>query len=73
MACQETTEALLEWEKPTSVDTKPEAAQQYEVRKGDAAVMPVGGPKKGRKDRKLASEQRGNPKERPKGKIGYQK
>jgi hypothetical protein len=45
MACQETMEARLEQEKPTSVDTKPEVAQQCEVPKEDAKMMLVGGPK----------------------------
>jgi hypothetical protein len=42
MACQ-TTEARLEKE-ATSVDRKPEAAQQGDVLKEDATVMPVGEP-----------------------------
>jgi hypothetical protein len=45
MACQET-EAHPEEEKPASVDTTPEAAQQEEVPMEDAEVIPVGEPKK---------------------------
>jgi hypothetical protein len=40
IACQEM-EAHLEEEKPASVDTKPEAAQEEEVPIEDATVMPV--------------------------------
>lgn len=40
MACQEM-EARLEEEEPTSVDMKPEAAQQEEVPIEDATVIPV--------------------------------
>jgi hypothetical protein len=56
MACQEM-EVSQEKEKPTSVDTKPEAAQE-EVPEEDAEVMPVGEPKKRKRhrDRKLATE-----------------
>jgi hypothetical protein len=55
MACQ-TTEAHLENEL-TSVDRKPEAAEQQEVPVEDAKVMSVGEPKKKQhRDRKLAAE-----------------
>jgi hypothetical protein len=58
MACQEM-EAHLE-EEPTSVDMKPEVAQEEEVPTEDATVMPVREPKKKRhKDQKLAVAQRG--------------
>jgi hypothetical protein len=39
-------EAYPEEKEPTSVDRKPEVAQQDEVPKKDAEIMPVGGPKK---------------------------
>jgi hypothetical protein len=58
MACQEM-EAHQEEEEPTSVDRKPEAAEQREVPIDDAEVMPVGEPmKKRRRDRKMAAERR---------------
>jgi hypothetical protein len=58
MACQEM-EARLEGKGPTSVNRKPEAAQQEEVPLEDAEVMPVGEPKKKRRrDRKMASQHR---------------
>jgi hypothetical protein len=44
MACQEM-EARQE-DKPTSLDRKPEVAEQREVPVEDAEVMPVGEPKK---------------------------
>jgi hypothetical protein len=52
MACQGKAEAHLEGEEPTSVDMEPEAAHG-EVPREDAAVMPVGEPKKRRRDRNL--------------------
>jgi hypothetical protein len=64
MACRETTEAHLEEKEPTSVDRKPEAAEQREVPEENAEVIPVGKPrKKWRKDRKLAAECRRQMKE----------
>jgi hypothetical protein len=55
MACQEM-EARQDEKGPTSVETKPEAAQK-EVPIEDAKVMPVGEPKKKRRrGRKLAAE-----------------
>jgi hypothetical protein len=58
MACQGM-EAHQEEEKPASLDTKPEAAQQEEVLVEDAEVILVGEPKKKRhRDRKLAVEHR---------------
>jgi hypothetical protein len=58
MACRETMEARLEEKEPTSVETKPEVAQQ-EVPVEDADVMLVGEPKKKRhRDQKLAVERR---------------
>jgi hypothetical protein len=57
MACREMTEARLEEEKPTTVNRKPEAAEQREVPVEDAEVMPVGEPKKKRRMvQKLAAE-----------------
>jgi hypothetical protein len=57
MACRESMEACPEKQELTSVDTKPEVAQQEEVPVEDAEVMPVGEPKKKRRrDRKLATE-----------------
>jgi hypothetical protein len=55
MACQETTEARLEEEKPTSVDRKPEAAEE-EVPVEDAIVKPVKGRKKRYRGKKLQSD-----------------
>jgi hypothetical protein len=59
IACQRNMETSLEEEKPISEDTKPEAAQR-QAPKEDAEMMP----KKRRRDRKLATERRGTPKER---------
>ena len=50
-------EARQDEKKPTSLDRKPEAAQKEEVPKVDE-VMPVGEPKKRRRDQKLAAERR---------------
>jgi hypothetical protein len=44
MACQDM-EASQEEEKPTSVDMKPDTAQQEEVPVEDATAIPVGEPK----------------------------
>jgi hypothetical protein len=53
MACLEETEARLEVEgKPASVDTKPEVAHEQEVPREDAEVMPVGEPRKRRRDQR---------------------
>jgi hypothetical protein len=51
-------EARLDEEKPTSVDREPEAAAEEEVPEENATVMPVGEPKKRRRDRRLAAERR---------------
>jgi hypothetical protein len=48
MACQEMEERLEE-EKPTSLDRKPEAAEERQVPEENAEVMPVGEPKKKRR------------------------
>jgi hypothetical protein len=58
MACQEM-EARPEEKKPTSVDMKPEVAEEREVPEENATVMPVEEPKKKRRrDRQLAAERR---------------
>jgi hypothetical protein len=59
MTCQKKTEVRLEEEEPTSVEMKPEVADE-EVPKEDAAVMSVGEPRKRRRDRNLAAERRQN-------------
>jgi hypothetical protein len=41
MACREMTEAHLEEKQPTSLDRKPEAAEQREIPNKDAVVKPV--------------------------------
>jgi hypothetical protein len=59
MACRETTQARLEEKELTSVEMKPEVAQQEEVPIEDAEVMPVGElKKKMHRDQKLAAERR---------------
>jgi hypothetical protein len=55
MACQEI-EARQEEEEPTSVDRKPEVAQQREVPVEDAVLKPVKGRKKRHKGKKKAAE-----------------
>jgi hypothetical protein len=50
VACQEKTEVRLEEEEPTSVDRTPEVAQEREVPREDAVEMPVGEPRKRRRD-----------------------
>jgi hypothetical protein len=55
MACQEMEERLEE-EEPTSVDRKPEVAQQREVPIEDAVVKPVKGRKKRYRGKKQAAE-----------------
>jgi hypothetical protein len=61
--CQETRKARLECEEPSSVDT--EYVAVHEVPKVDAAVKPVDGRRKRRRDRNLAAERRQKPKETP--------
>jgi hypothetical protein len=58
MACEEKTEVHLEEEEePTSVEIKPEVADEQEVPVQDAEVVPVGEPGKKRRDRRrLATE-----------------
>jgi hypothetical protein len=72
MAYQRETEACLEGEEPTSVDMEPDAAYQ-EVPREDAEMMPVGGPRKWRKDRNSDARRQGKPKERTQGKDGCRK
>jgi hypothetical protein len=65
MACQETMEARLEAEEPTSVDMTPEVADDQEVPVEDAVEMPVGEPRKRRRDgRNLAAVRRQKKKDR---------
>jgi hypothetical protein len=64
--------ALLEGEEPTSVYMGPEVAHQ-EVPREDAAVMPVGGPRKRRRDRNPDARRQGKPKEETQGKDGCRK
>jgi hypothetical protein len=66
MACQEMEERLEEGE-PTSVDRKPEVAQQQEVPNKDAIMKPVKGRKKRYRGRKQAVGRRGEPKELTRG------
>jgi hypothetical protein len=59
-ACQGTMEACLETEEPASVETTPEVADEQEAPVQDAAVMPVRGLRKQRRDRnKLQGDVRG--------------
>jgi hypothetical protein len=59
MACQKKTEALLQEDKPASVDTTPEVAHEQGVPLEDAEEMPVGEPRKRRRDgRNLAAVRR---------------
>jgi hypothetical protein len=52
-------EARPEQKKPTSVDMKPEAAEERQVPEENAEVMPAEEPKKKRRrDRQLAAERR---------------
>jgi hypothetical protein len=57
MACKEKTEARLGKEEPASVEMKPKAAHE-EVPVKDAARMPVGEPRKRRRDRRHLAAQR---------------
>jgi hypothetical protein len=61
MACQEM-EARLDEEEPTSVETKPEVAQQQEVPKEDTVVQPVKGRKRRLRGKKQAAGRRREPK-----------
>jgi hypothetical protein len=62
MTCQEKTEVRLEEEEPTSVEMKPEVAHE-EVPLEDAVVMPVGEPRKRRRDQRHLAAQRRQKKE----------
>jgi hypothetical protein len=57
MACQETMEARLKKEKPTSMELKPELADE-KVPLEDAVLIPVGEPMKRRRDRHLTAQRR---------------
>jgi hypothetical protein len=69
MACQEM-EARLEVKELTSVETKPEVAQQREDPIEDAVVKPVKGWKKRHRDKKQAAGRRGEPKKLTRGDCG---
>jgi hypothetical protein len=57
MVAYQEVEARPQEKEPTSVDTKPEAAEERQVPEGNATVMPVEEPKKKRRrDRLLAAE-----------------
>jgi hypothetical protein len=65
MACQEPMEARLEEDKPASEERTPEVAQEQEVTKEDAIEMPVGEPRKRRRDqRHLVAQRRQKEEER---------
>jgi hypothetical protein len=72
MACQEKMETRLEIVEPTSVDMESEAAQR-QVPREDTAIMPVGEPRKRRRDRNLAAECRQKKQERAQSKDGCRK
>jgi hypothetical protein len=61
MACQEMEERLEE-EEPTSLDRKPEVAQQQEVPVENAVVKPVNGRKRRHRGKKQAAERCEEPK-----------
>jgi hypothetical protein len=63
MASHEMMEARQEVDKPASVDTTPEVAHEQEVPLEDAVVMPVGEPRKRRRDRRNLAAQRRQKKE----------
>jgi hypothetical protein len=69
MACQEMEERLEE-EKPTSVDRKPEVAQEREVTVEAAVVKPVNGRKKRQRSKWQAAARRGEPKKLTRGDCG---
>jgi hypothetical protein len=69
MACQEM-KARLEEKEPTSVDRKPEVAQQREVHVKDAVVKPVKEQKKPHRGKMQAAWRRGEPKELTRGDCG---
>jgi hypothetical protein len=59
MSYQETTEARLEEDKPASVDTTPEVVHEQEVPRENAIEMPVGEPRKRRRDRRQIEWKKG--------------
>jgi hypothetical protein len=63
MACRETTEDRLELKELTSVDRKPEVAQQRDFSVEDAVVKPIKGWKKRRRGKKQAAGRCEEPKE----------
>jgi hypothetical protein len=69
MACQEMEECLEE-EKPTSVDRKPEVAQQREVPVEDAVVKPVNGRKRRHRGKRQSAGRREEPKKLTRGDCG---
>jgi hypothetical protein len=70
-ACQDAMEANLEGkEEPASEEIKPEVADDQEVPREDAAVMPVRGLRKQRRGRKQAAGRRKEPKELNRGICG---
>jgi hypothetical protein len=69
IACQEM-EARLDEEKPTSVNRKPEAAEEEEVPVEDAVVKPVKGRKKRYGGKKQAAERYEEPEELTRGICG---
>jgi hypothetical protein len=70
IACRETTEARIEEKEPTSVDRKPEAAQQREVPVEDAVVKPVNGRKRRHRGKKQAAERCEEPEDLTRGLCG---
>jgi Tfp pilus assembly protein FimV len=65
MACQGNMEARLEEDKPASVDTTPEVAHDQGIPSEDTEVIPVGEPRKRRRDRRnLAAVRRQKKQER---------
>jgi hypothetical protein len=63
-ACQDAMEANLEGKgEPASEDMTPEVAHEQEVPLEDAGVLPVGGPRKSRRDRRHLAAQRRQKKE----------
>jgi hypothetical protein len=69
IACQEM-EAHLEEEEPTSVDRKPEVAQNEEVHVEDAVVKPVKGRKKRQRGKRQAAGRCREPKKVTRGICG---
>jgi hypothetical protein len=72
MACQETTEACLEFKEPTTVDMESEGVLG-EFHTEDAAVKSLGTLKKRHRGRHLAAGRCGEPKELAQGICGSQR